>query len=477
MLFIVQAGWIAWSSLYPMAFDENFHFDVIKLYAGKTLPFWSNAPAHADYLGGINRDPSYLYHYILSLLYRPLHHIATTEYAQIISFRVVSILLFALGLVIYRSVLLHISKSRAMTHVALACFVLTPLAPFLGSQINYDNLLFPLSGTFFLVTIRIMQRLKKDGGVTLKSIIAVSLLTMTCSLVKYTFLPIAITTLVWLVVLVFRAHRSHQTELRAQMLTDLKALKSPTRIVLLIITMLAIGLFAERYAVNVIKYHSPVPSCPAVLSQERCMAFPPYLRDKQSHQALLEGTLKARNPNALHYTFVSWLPHMFGQLFYTYSGPGNNYKVGKSFVLPLYSATALALGALLLLYKYHTKFQHSTIILYMLSTAVVFTALLWLKQYKAYVHNGWPVAVQVRYFVNYLPILYLLVVMLYGYALKQMRAKVLLAYLFMSILLLQGGGTTVFIIRSNPSWYWPRQHVLDANQAAQKVLSPLMIGR
>ncbi len=32
-LFVVQALWIALSSHYPMAFDEDFHLGIIRLYA------------------------------------------------------------------------------------------------------------------------------------------------------------------------------------------------------------------------------------------------------------------------------------------------------------------------------------------------------------------------------------------------------------------------------------------------------------
>src|SRR5260221_1580992 len=64
--FIVQALWFAFSDRYPMAFDESFHFGLIQLHAGQWLPFFTHTPAHSEVYGAVARDPSYLYHYLLS---------------------------------------------------------------------------------------------------------------------------------------------------------------------------------------------------------------------------------------------------------------------------------------------------------------------------------------------------------------------------------------------------------------------------
>ncbi len=63
---LLSAVWIALSARYPMAFDEDFHLGLIRLYASHGWPFWSGQPANADVFGAVARDPSFLYHYLMS---------------------------------------------------------------------------------------------------------------------------------------------------------------------------------------------------------------------------------------------------------------------------------------------------------------------------------------------------------------------------------------------------------------------------
>ncbi len=46
---VLQAAWIALSGRYPMAFDEDFHLGIIRLYAHHASPFWSSQPELCRY--------------------------------------------------------------------------------------------------------------------------------------------------------------------------------------------------------------------------------------------------------------------------------------------------------------------------------------------------------------------------------------------------------------------------------------------
>jgi hypothetical protein len=54
-LFIVQSIWIAFSALYPQAFDEDFHFGLIKTYSHYWLPFLTKQPPNANAYGAVAR--------------------------------------------------------------------------------------------------------------------------------------------------------------------------------------------------------------------------------------------------------------------------------------------------------------------------------------------------------------------------------------------------------------------------------------
>src|ERR1700722_8925502 len=69
-MFVIESVWIAVSAGFPMAFDESFHFGIIKLYAKQWSPFFSHQPAGGNAYGALTADPSYLYHYLMSFPYR-----------------------------------------------------------------------------------------------------------------------------------------------------------------------------------------------------------------------------------------------------------------------------------------------------------------------------------------------------------------------------------------------------------------------
>ena len=68
--FVIQSVWIALSAVYPQAFDEEFHFGIIKVYSHHWSPFLTKQPVGGNPYGALARDPSYLYHYLMSFPYR-----------------------------------------------------------------------------------------------------------------------------------------------------------------------------------------------------------------------------------------------------------------------------------------------------------------------------------------------------------------------------------------------------------------------
>src|SRR5687768_2867626 len=90
-IFCLQALWIAFSNRYPMAFDEEYHFGLIKLYAEHGLPVWSGQPAGADSFGAVHRDPSYIFHYVFSFIYKFIRLFTDNQAFSILSLRLINI--------------------------------------------------------------------------------------------------------------------------------------------------------------------------------------------------------------------------------------------------------------------------------------------------------------------------------------------------------------------------------------------------
>jgi hypothetical protein len=100
-LFIIESLWLAFSAQYPMAFDEQFHFGLIQLHAKQWLPFFTSQPATGAY-GPVVRDPSYLYHWLLSFPYRGISIFTHDQTIQIICLRIINIALFTGSIFLYR---------------------------------------------------------------------------------------------------------------------------------------------------------------------------------------------------------------------------------------------------------------------------------------------------------------------------------------------------------------------------------------
>src|SRR5262245_25799525 len=92
--FVFEALWVAFSAVYPMAFDEDFHLGIIKIYSHQWLPFLSDNAVNTGQFGALSRDPSYLYHWLMSFPFRLVQLFTDSQTAQVIVLRLINIALF-----------------------------------------------------------------------------------------------------------------------------------------------------------------------------------------------------------------------------------------------------------------------------------------------------------------------------------------------------------------------------------------------
>src|SRR5882672_10647373 len=90
-LLVLEAAWIALTGRYPMAFDEDFHLGIIRLYAHHISPFWAHQPPDGNAFGAVARDPSYLYQYLMSFPYRLVAAFTSDQTLQVLWLRAVNI--------------------------------------------------------------------------------------------------------------------------------------------------------------------------------------------------------------------------------------------------------------------------------------------------------------------------------------------------------------------------------------------------
>src|SRR6185312_83266 len=100
------------------------------------------------------------------------------------------------------------------------------------------------------------------------------------SLVKYAYLPIALGLGGIMLWQLWKA-RKQRSELSADFLASIKALPRWQLVGIGMLFILSAGLFAERYGINMVKYHTPNPDCAQVLSVSSCLQYSPWARDYQ----------------------------------------------------------------------------------------------------------------------------------------------------------------------------------------------------
>lgn len=471
-LLIVQAIWIAATGLYPMAFDEDFHFGIIKLYAHHLSPFWSSQPEAANAFGAVFRDPSYLYHYLMSFPFRLISHFTADQTVQVLWLRAINIGLFTSGVVLFRKILLASGAAKALVQGSFLVFVLIPAVPLLAAQINYDNLLFPLTAVVLGLTIAIANRLKTYKTTSLKWLLTLAITALLASIIKYAFLPIALAIFIYLIIIIARTYDSWH-EFGLSLASDWKRASKVQIGLLLIGLLLAVSLFSQRYVVNTVLYHTPIPECSKVLDVEACSDYGPWLRDHSLQQVKSVSTA-----NPVIFT-VKWFHGMWLRLFFAVDGPSTQNQTRGPLLLPAITSIVALSGGLILMMVYLPRLLRNynrEVLSLFVTVSAVYTGVLWVDQYRAYARTGQPVAINGRYLLPILLPLLLIMGLAYNEWLKDRTELKLVLAIVTIIGLSWGGGALTYILRSNNDWYWPNSHVRSVNQSVQNWLGPIVPG-
>jgi len=460
------------SGRYPMAFDEDFHLGIIRLYAHHLSPFWGGQPAGADMYGAVARDPSYLYQYLMSFPYRLISAFTANQTAQVLVLRALNIALFACSLPLYRRLLRKTGASLAAVNLSLLIFVLIPVVPLLAAQINYDNLFIPLTGLTLLLTVGIVEELRLYRRLDTARLAWLLIICLLTSLVKYAFLPIFMIIGAYIIFHCWQAFPSKRKFLYS-LGFGATFISRRARWLLLICLVLASGLFIERYGINMVRYHTPIPACDKVLDTQQCSAYGPWIRD---YNFAINKIDEAHNP------FVysgDWLQGMWLRLFFAVDGPATQFQTRGPLIVPAIGAivATVSSAALLIVYGRRLLRRHNArAIVFFVVVSFGYIGLLFIDEYQAYVRTGQPVAINGRYLLPVLPLLFLLTCLAYQQLLRRKPLLKLAAASVAVLVMIWGGGALTYILRSNPSWYWPNSTVRRANYLVQESIGPVVPG-
>jgi len=467
-LFVIESLWLACSVVYPMAFDEQFHFGLIQLHAQQILPFFTSQPPTGAY-GAVARDPSYLYHWLMSLPYRGILLFTHDQTIQVIGLRCINVALFGAGLVLYRRLMRRMGLSAAFTHSALLLFILVPTVPFLAATINYDNLIVLIVPWITLLALDVLAAFHKRQIPLARLLVLLSVLLLG-SIVKYAILPVLAIVCTFLAILAWKYRlMTHVTWSLA--LKQLRTMQLVKRLLLIMLLVVSLGLFGERYLINIVRYHTPVPACEQVMSKQLCSQYAPSSRD-YTYEAAKTSVFR---PNIAMYT-GTWLHGMWYRLFFAISFTYENYP-------PLFTISRAAIGVVVLIgigvaFRVRLIFAGHPERLLILLVILGYGLTLYLDNYAEYVETGVGVAINGRYWIPFLPFIGLLGGFAWSDILRRLpAAKTSVAAIVLVVFLLQGGGAMTFIVRSNDDWYWPNETVRRLNRDVRAMVSPMIIGK
>lgn len=468
IFFALESIWVALSSVYPMAFDEEVHLGIIAIYADQWSPFLSGQPPDAAQFGALAADPSYLFHYIMSFPYRFVRLFTDSQAVVIIVLRLLNVALAVCAAGLFARVLRRAGMSRAFTHTALALFVLIPIVPVVAGQINYDTAVWLLLAVLCLLVFQVQAVLCRRR-VPLSAIILLLVVCMVASIVKYAFLPFAVAAVVWVALTSGLAFRGRFHTLLPELAYSYRTLGVRTKVILAVLLLVSTMLFMQRYAVNTVRYHTPVPSCDQALSIRDCLAYGPWARNYGLAAAKSES--KGR---PLAYTW-HWLQALHYRMFFAVNGPADSYRNYPPLPLPSTAAVLLAVTGTLALGWYGWRaLRYRPLLLFLMGMSLFYLAVLWVEDYSQFLETGQPVAINGRYVLPVLLPLAAVAGTALGAAFRSTPRLKVYSAIVLLVLFLQGGGVLTFIARSDAAWYWPNPAVRAMNEGAQRLLLPVL---
>lgn len=472
-LFAINALWIAFSAVYPMLFDEEFHVGIVEVYSHQLSPFITSQAAETVFHGDLTRSTSYLFHWLMSFPYRFITLFTSELATQVIFLRIINICFVVISLWLFRKTLLLGGFSKPLSNVSILFFTLIPLVPFTAAHVNYDNLIMIFTAAIFYASLKSIKKSSQQAA----WVVMVAIVGFLGSLTKFTFLPVFAATMLFVA---FYLYKQYGKNAPAKLFRQYKKVSKPVGIFLVAIAIVSAGLFIERYGGNIIQYRSLEPRCDRIHSEELCRQYNIWDRNTRWAERYEKEQWPLWNP--AEYIFYRWVPHIFSDLFITGAYTGGDIEIRKPLghleaspgtIVLRVVGWSVFIGSILLTIIFWRRLGLKKARFLFLGTIGLYAGALWFKNYTDYLTYGWPVATQGRYFIPFLIPFIAMTGYAFSVAIKKRYIKEILLVIAL-LLFTQGAGATTYILYSNKNWYWPNHTVQEINQSAQKVLSTLI---
>lgn len=454
-LFVLGCGWIAFTSIYPMAFDEEFHLGLIKIYATSWLPYGIQHTSDMAQFGAATADPSYLFHYLMSFPYRLFHALGFQETVVIIIFRLMNLAFIVGGLAVFRKAFLKAGISQSVSHLALILMTLLPTFVMLAAQINYDNLLFLVVAWSVYLAVSMTQSVRQKKQIPLPSAWLLTISVLLGMSIKYAFLPIALGLFIWslgLLILSIRNGRISTARYVKDFFAQFWQLSKSVRIGLIMASIVSI-FFASHYVTNHTTYGSAIPSCEQVFSEDECAAYGPWNRNRM-YVAERDPSFKPLSYPM--YMATEWIPGMTERLAFAVAGKTNDFQTKPPLPAVVFSFVALTTVGVICMVVQIAKRRFDWFGILSLLLFGIYVAVLSAQLYGDYVETAQPVAINGRYLILLLPLIAVVLIQSINQLFERVRPSVKssAAAVALLVLLVSGAGVSTYILQSETHWYW-----------------------
>lgn len=473
--FLLETVWAAFSLVYPMAFDENYHFGIIKIYASQWSPVISHQPTGTGNLGELPYLPSFLFHYLMSFPYWFFHLFTSNQTVLIIVLRLINIALFAGGIVLFKRLLKALGFSKLITNLSLLFLTFIPSVMLLAAEINYDNLMFLATPIFLLLTTTIVTSLQKRHVISFKDIAWFAIVGSLTSLIKYSFLPIFAAAVILIVVLWLK--RPERRDIWHSIWQTFGTLSKRVKSFLLILLVVCVGFFIYRYGTNLILFHDVDPDCDHVLAATDCAQYGPWNRN-HTYLLTMQQNGTTVHPNIIYFE-TNWVGGMIQRLYFAIDHTYANS--GPLWIQVIVVAFIALFGVIFSVIYWRAIHKRRPLLWVALLMIGAYILSLQYVNWTDYAKLGQLTAINGRYLIPFLPIIFATVAagfseyMNHRAILRSSQAKAIfiITVIFFSLF---GAGMFSYIIYASPSWYWPHSPLINLNSWLQTIIRPLVLG-
>ncbi len=477
-LLFIQATWFALTVQYPIAFDESYHLGVIEFYAEQWLPFMSSQPAGSESFGDLTRYTSYMYHYLLSFPFRIIDPLIEEWVVKIIIFRFINIGIFIGALYMLRKLFRKINISEALINFSLLIFVLVPLTPHLAATINYDNLALLVAALFLYFAVMCSISIRKQNTLPADTFTYFVFTGIMGCLVKYPFLPIFAAGIIYVFAIWLRSKK--KKNVLSSVWHTFKQNQLATKILLVGMLVLSLGLFIERYGVNYVTYHRQEPTCQQMRPVSECLHYGPWGRNYDRLQEVA-ATNPPYDPPGQFFLPV-WASTLMNRAYFAIN---HNFQTYDPLPLPFYTAAVVGGFALIMCIVFWRKIiavdRH--LILLVLATVFYLASLLYINIGGYLKYHAVDYGVNGRYLILIMPFLFIWLGLAMQFFVRRLSKKyahnmlVVLA-IIVTGLSLNGGGAQTYLLRSEPFWFWETDEipVREINGTLKDIIAPVVVG-